>query len=136
MAKLGPPQQLAAWQSGYSRRVDALGSFEAGDSSQPSGYAYPLELIRKDVDLPSDDDDVASEQDRDEDGGDDAGDEDADDTVAEAEDEIADSVPLHPVAVQSYDFERSGSTVHELIMPCCTAFLNVLAATLSFPQCS
>lgn len=99
-AKRGPPQQLAAWQSGYGKRLDALGFFESADAG---GYTYPSELVRKAIEPSSEEDDTAWDPDRLEDG-EDAEDDEAEAVVGGAEEEAREVVI--PVVAQSQDPER------------------------------
>lgn len=104
-AKRGPPQQLSSWQSAYAKRLGALGFF---DSSEGGSYTYPAELVRKNVEISSDEDEAGSDQEREEDGCDD-GDGDGDDGEAadsgEAEEAV---VEVTPPAIPQ-DLERYGT---------------------------
>lgn len=73
-AKRGPPQQLSSWQSAYAKRLGALGIF---DSSEGGSYTYPTELVRKNVESSSDEDEAVSDPEREEDGCDDGDGDDA-----------------------------------------------------------
>lgn len=99
-AKRGPPQQLSSWQSSYTKRLDALGFFE---SSEAGGYSYPSELVRKNVEPSSDEDDAAWDPEREEDGCDDGDDDLADEPTGEAEEEAA---PEVVVTAFPQDLER------------------------------
>lgn len=96
--KRGPPQQLSSWQSAYTKKLDALGFF---DSSEAGSYTYPAELVRKNVEPSSDEDDAAWDPEREEDGCDDADDDEADEN-GDAEEEVA-AVVAH---VAPQDLER------------------------------
>lgn len=93
-AKRGPPQQLSSWQSSYTKRLDALGFFE---SSEAGGYTYPSELVRKNVEPSSDEDDAVWDPDREEDACDDGDDDEADEAAGDAEEEATEvAVPAFP----------------------------------------
>lgn len=99
-AKRGPPQQLSSWQSAYTKRLDALGYFE---SAEPVGYSYPSELVRKNVEPSSDEDDATWDPEREEDGAEDGdGDDDETEEPGEADEELTGAVA--PVVPQ--DLER------------------------------
>lgn len=83
--KRGPPQQLASWQSAYTKRLGALGFFE---SSEAGGYTYPAELVRKNVETSSDEDDAGWDPEREEDGCEEGDDDEAADS-GETEEEVA-----------------------------------------------
>lgn len=92
-AKRGPPQQLSSWQSAYTKRLDALGFFE---SSEAGGYTYPSELVRKNVDPSSDEDDAAWDPEREEDGCEEADDDEADEAPEPEEDVAEVASPIVP----------------------------------------
>ncbi len=96
-AKRGPPQQLASWQSAYTKRLSPLGFFESSDAG---GYAYPSELVRKNEEGSSEDE-GGSEPEREDDACGD-GDEDEDGDSGEAEEDVVEVTP--PPAPQ--DLER------------------------------
>lgn len=92
-AKRGPPQQLSSWQSAYTKRLGALGCFEGAEAG---GYAYPSELVRKNVEPSSDEDDAVWDPEREEDGCEDADDDEADE-AGEADEEVAEiGTPVVP----------------------------------------
>lgn len=97
-SKRGPPQQLASWQSAYTKRLCPLGFFESSDAG---GYTYPSELVRKNEEGSSDDE-GGSEPDREEEACED-GDEDEDGDSGEAAEEEAVEVPPPPAP---QDLER------------------------------
>lgn len=97
-AKRGPPQQLASWQSAYAKRFSALGFFE---SSEAGGYAYPSELVRKNMETWSDEDEAGWDPEREEDGCEEGDDDETPDS-GEVEDEVAEVAP--PAVPQ--DLER------------------------------
>ena len=101
--KRGPPQQLASWQSAYTKRLDALGFLE---SSEAGGYAYPTELVRKHVEPSSSEEDGVAlwdpDPDREEDGCEDMDDDEVDDP-GEAEDDTAELVvPAAPQELERW----------------------------------
>lgn len=99
-AKRGPPQQLASWQSAYTKRFSALGFFESSDAG---GYTYPSELVRKNVETSSDEDEAGWDPEREEDGCEGLeGDDDEAPDSGEGEDEVAEAAP--PAVPQ--DLER------------------------------
>eukprot|EP00903_Cladosiphon_okamuranus_P013909 g12937.t1 len=102
-AKRGPPQQLSSWQSAYAKRFSALGFFE---SSEAGGYAYPSELVRKNVETWSDEDEAGWDPEREEDGCEE-GDEDEPPDSGEAEDEVAEVTP--PAVPQDLERTRRGA---------------------------
>lgn len=97
-AKRGPPQQLASWQSAYTKRFCALGFFE---SSEAGGYTYPSELVRKNVEASSEEDEAGWDPERDEDACEEGDADEAPDSGV-AEDGIAEVAP--PIVPQ--DLER------------------------------
>lgn len=97
-AKRGPPQQLASWQAAYTKRFSALGFFE---SSEAAGYTYPSELVRKNVETSSDEDEAGWDPEREDDGCEEGDDDEAPDSGG-AEDEVAEIAP--PAVLQ--DVER------------------------------
>lgn len=88
-AKRGPPQQLASWQSAYTKRFSALGFFESSDAG---GYTYPSELVRKNVETSSDEDEARWDPEREEDGCEE-GEGDETPESGEVEDEVAEAGP-------------------------------------------
>eukprot|EP00752_Nemacystus_decipiens_P009884 g8817.t1 len=103
-AKRGPPQQLASWQSAYAKRFSALGFFESTDAG---GYTYPCELVRKNVETSSDDDEAGWDPEREEDGCEDGGDDDEAADPGEVEDEAAEIAP--PAIPQDLERTRRGA---------------------------
>lgn len=97
-AKRGPPQQLASWQSAYTKRFRALGFFE---SSEAGGYTYPSELVRKNVETSSDEDEAGWDPEREEDGCEEGDVDEAPDS-GEVEEEVTEAGP--PAVPQ--DLER------------------------------
>lgn len=87
-ARRGPPQQLSSWQSAYSKRLDALGFF---DSSEVGSYAYPTDLVRKNIEASSDEDDANWDPEQEGDGCDEVDDDEADES-GQADDDIAETV--------------------------------------------
>lgn len=97
-ARRGPPQQLASWQSAYTKRFSALGFFE---SSEAGGYTYPSELVRKNVETSSDEDEAGWDPEQREDGCEEGDDDEAPDS-GEVEEEVTEVAP--PAVPQ--DLER------------------------------
>ncbi|CAM9259501.1 unnamed protein product [Choristocarpus tenellus] len=55
-------QQLSSWQAAYTKRLEPLGTLESRSVSQPHGYGYPTELVRRTIESPTEDEEDEQEE--------------------------------------------------------------------------